>query len=197
MSILVVSTYPPKPCGIGQYASQQAISLKREGHQVDVLAMNNGDGEFNADLLGGARILRLLKYLWAYQSVYIHYTPFFYFRLEKGYRMDRLITSMAFMMLMILSRRRITFIIHETEYQIGDMRRGMIRHILDGIGFRLAGNIVFHSNREKEAFAEFYRLNPASERLEVWPQEKYYIKRCADTREKARQKLGLERSRSS
>ncbi len=192
MSILVISTYPPNPCGIGQYASQQVAALRQEGRQVDVLSTNDGDTEFNEDLKGGFRILKLLKYLWAYQSVYIHYTPFFYFKTDDGFRVDRIITSLCFLVIMTLSPRRISFIVHETEYQVDKKIRGLIRNFIDGFSFRLARKIILHTNRERQAFADFYRMDPASERLEVWPQEKYYRRRCCDTREDARHKLGIE-----
>ena len=73
MNILIVSTYPPMVCGIGKYAEQQAAALRREGHRVDVLSPAEGGGDFQADLFGGWKSLRLLKYVWAYEDVVIHF----------------------------------------------------------------------------------------------------------------------------
>ena len=37
MRILVVSSYPPRHCGIGAYARDQVHELRAAGHEVTVL----------------------------------------------------------------------------------------------------------------------------------------------------------------
>jgi len=38
MKIAIVSSYPPMPCGIGEYAKSLAESLADRGHEVVVIA---------------------------------------------------------------------------------------------------------------------------------------------------------------
>ena len=49
MRILVVSSYPPRHCGIGAYASGQVARLRAGGHDVTVL------GNAGRDTISGTR----------------------------------------------------------------------------------------------------------------------------------------------
>ena len=51
MRILVVSSYPPRHCGIGAYARDQVSDLRAAGHHVTVLTAPDGQGELTAELL--------------------------------------------------------------------------------------------------------------------------------------------------
>ena len=53
MRILVVSSYPPRRCGIGAYARDQVARLRSEGHEVTVLSPPDGDGDVKAPFVGG------------------------------------------------------------------------------------------------------------------------------------------------
>jgi len=66
--ILVVSSYPPMRCGIGAYAAQQAEALRREAAVVDIFSPTEGEGDFQGDLAGGGKPLRLAGILWAYDE---------------------------------------------------------------------------------------------------------------------------------
>ena len=176
-------------CGIANYAEQQAAALRREGHRVDILSPREGEGDFREDLLGGLRPLRLLKYLWAYDELVIHFTPYFFYKTDSAF--NRLLTSVAFVLVMILAGQRVTFLIHETSFKIDQPTRGRFRHRVDRWYWRLARRVVFHSRRERDLFARFYRLDPDRPQFEVWAHEKFMVRRCALDREGARDALGL------
>ncbi|HPK02389.1 MAG TPA: glycosyltransferase family 4 protein [Candidatus Sumerlaeota bacterium] len=190
MKLLVVSTYPPLACGIGRYAAQQVDFLRREGHWVDVLTPAGCDGDFQDDLYGRFRILALLKYLWAYDMAYLHFAPQFFY--DTASRASRFMTSFGFLLVMLLAGKRITFMIHETGYKIGQEGRGLLRHRIDRWYWRLAGRVVFHSTRERDTFCWFYRLKTTRANLEVWPHDKYMVPLWPHDRAEARRRLSLE-----
>lgn len=190
MNILIVSSYPPMNCGIGKYAEQQVDALRREGHRVDVLSPAEGGGDFQADLFGHLHPLQLLKYVWAYDEVIIHFTPQFFY--DSVNLVSRLQTSLAFLILTLLAGRRISFLIHETGFKIGQQDRGRFRHRFDRWFWRLARRVIFHSTVERDLFAWFYRLRPDRRQFEVWPHERFMVRRCSLDRTQARQSLGLD-----
>jgi glycosyltransferase involved in cell wall biosynthesis len=196
MKILMVSSWPPMACGIGKYAEQQVASLRREGHVVDVLSPPAGDGDFQTVLLGGLRPLRLLKVFWAYDRLWVHYTRHFYFADRGG--LDRLLTSLAFLIVMLLGGRRFTFIVHESDYPLaggrsaGRRRPGGRRRWLDKWWWRLVGRVVFHTESERRAFCAHYGFPPGRKAFEIWEHERYFERRCALDRPAARRRLDVE-----
>lgn len=180
-------------CGIAKYAEQQVSFLRREGHRVDVLSPPEGEGDFQVELLGGLRLLRLLKYLWAYDDCFIHFTPQFFYQPESA--VSRILSSLALLLVMLFAGRRVSFLIHETNYRIGELNRGLLRHRIDRWYWRLARRVIFHSQRERDLFAEFYRLPAARPQFEVWPHEKFMVRRCPYDRTQAREVLGLRQDR--
>jgi glycosyltransferase involved in cell wall biosynthesis len=190
MKILVVSSYPPMKCGIARYASQQVVGLRREGHRVDVLSPAYGDGNWKDNLKGGWRPLRLLRYLWPYDRTYVHFTPYFFY--SPCSKLDRLKTSLALLLVMLLAGRRVFFLIHETCHKFEPEERMGCRDYLDRLYWLLAGRVIFHSLRERDVFCSVYKLRRESRAFEVWPHEKYFTRSCDPDRDQARRQLGLE-----
>lgn len=188
--ILIVSSFPPMACGIGAYAAQQAEALRRDGDAVDVLSPEGGDADFHAGLTGGARPARLLKYAWAYDRVFVHFTPHFFYR-ERG-ALNRLLTSLAWLAVAIPFGRRLHFVIHETDYPVDDPlgERSFRRH-LDRWIWKLSGRALFHSRKELDAFAARFGLDPASARLELVAHGRHFVSRCSMSRAEARRSLGI------
>lgn len=190
MNMLVVATYPPMACGIGKYAREQVEALRNEGHRVDVLSPHEGDGELTDDLLGSWRPLRLARYAWAYDEVFIHFAPqFFYLAEDRG---SRIKTSLAFLLLMLVFGRKFSFLLHETGFRIGVEKRGRFRYLIDRWYWRLAHRIIFHSYRERDSFGEYYRLRVDRRGFEVFPHDKYMVRRCEFDRAEARRQLNLD-----
>jgi glycosyltransferase involved in cell wall biosynthesis len=190
MKILVISSWPPQACGIAKYAEQQVDVLRDNGHWVDVLSPPEGDGDFQDNLMGGLRPLRLLRYLWAYDQAWIHYTPHFFYDWRS--RFDRMLTSLAFLAVMLVHGRRLTMIVHETAAAPGQGKARGIRHWLDRWWWRLAGRVAFHSEIEREAFCVAFRLSPSRRAFEIWPHHRYFKARCSLSQAEARRRLGVE-----
>lgn len=189
MNALIVSTYPPMACGIGKYAEQQAAALRGEGHRVDVLCPPEGDGDYCVNVHGGVRPLRLLRFLWAYDEAFIHFAPPFFYDHRSG--LNRILTSLALLAVIVLMGARVTFVVHETSFRLGQPQRGLVRHRIDRGYWRRARRVVFHSAAERAAFAEFYRLPADSPRFEIWPQERFVAPRCQLSQAEARAALGF------
>lgn len=190
MNDLVVSSYPPMPCGIGAYAEQHAGALRRAGNAVDVLSPEGGDGDYIVDLFGGWKIARLLKYAWAHDRIYIQYTPSFFFRGDSA--IDRLRTRLGFLLLNLIFGRRIEYIIHETDYKVGDPMSGRGgSRLLDKLIWQLAGRIVFHSEVERDAFAKRFGFARDLKKFEVAEHGRHFVSKCRVNREEARRMLGI------
>lgn len=179
-------------CGIGAYAEQQVNALRREGAVVDVLSPPEGDGDYATELNGGARSLRLLRYLWAYDRVYVHFAPSFYYDAESG--ISRGVTSLALLFVVLFFGRRIHFVIHETASRPDEPppSRGMRRSI-DRWIWKLSARVVLHSERERDAFAEAYGLSPTWGKFEVESHERHFVSHCDMDRLEARRRLGIAR----
>ncbi|MCH8333965.1 glycosyltransferase family 4 protein [Candidatus Sumerlaeota bacterium] len=194
MNVLVVSSYPPMACGIGSYAAQQVASLRNEGATVDVLSPPEGDGDFQINLVAGLRFLKLFKYMWAYDQVYIHYTPAFYFSFTSA--ISRLATSFAFFTTLLLAGRRMRFVIHEGDHNADDPsinRSG--RRLIDRWSWKLAGTILFHSEREREAFSKFFGLSKDRKQLQVVDHGRFFSSYCKLNRPQARNLLQIPEDR--
>jgi glycosyltransferase involved in cell wall biosynthesis len=188
--MLMVSSWPPMACGIGKYAEQQVEGLRREGHHVDVLSPPEGDGDFQDVLRGGVRPLRLLKYLWAYDRVCLHYTRSFFFDASSAF--SRLTTSLAFLALMLPFGRRLMFVVHESDSPLDQTTPRGRRRLIDGWWWRLAGRIVFHTERECDAFCEYYGMKRERKAFEIQPHDRYFQRRCEGDRAEVRRRLKID-----
>lgn len=177
-------------CGIGKYAEQQAAWLRRQGKRVEIFSPPAGGGDWRGRFDDGKLPLRVLRAGWAYDEIIIHFTPHFFYRGDNfGMRWR---TSVGFLILMILLGRRVTFLIHETEYRVDAPARPGRRARIDRWWWRLAGRILFHSEAERDAFAKYYRLNPNRKQFTITPHEKFMVPRCELDRAAARKRLGLD-----
>ncbi len=190
MNILVVSTYPPMPCGIGAYAAQEVAALRREGNAVDVFSPPEGDGDLQGDLLGGWKILRLVKHLWAYDCVHVHYTPSFFY--NGASRWNKTQTAFAFWLLSLLYGSRLRFVIHETAYKINEpIKNRFPLSWLERRTWKRAGELIFHSARERDAFALHYRLPETRPNFSVLPHDRHFVPFCSADRTEARKRLNV------
>lgn len=79
--ILVVSPYPPVRDGIGAYALQQVRSLRRAGHDVEVLSPFPSAAHHHADLRGPAGARALARIGAGFDRVVLHLHPDVIYRL--------------------------------------------------------------------------------------------------------------------
>src|SRR5207247_10894212 len=73
--ILVVSSYPPRHCGIGAYARDQVERFRAEGHHVAVMTAPDGHGDLTARLLGGDAFLKAARIGGGFERLVVHFHP--------------------------------------------------------------------------------------------------------------------------
>src|SRR6185312_16255394 len=78
MRTLVVSSYPPRHCGIGAYARDQVAELRGRGEEVVVLSPPDGDGDVRAPFLGGAAFRKAARVGRRFDRIVVHFQPALY-----------------------------------------------------------------------------------------------------------------------
>ena len=94
MRVLLVSSYPPRHCGIGVYARTQAERLRADGHAVTVLSPPDGDGDIRVPFLGGRAFLRAAAIGARFDRIVVHFQPALYYRPRAP--VSKVLTSSAF-----------------------------------------------------------------------------------------------------
>jgi glycosyltransferase involved in cell wall biosynthesis len=111
MRILVVSSYPPRHCGIGAYASGQVARLRAQGHEVTVLSPPDGSGDRRVDFLDG-RAFRVAAELGpGFDRVILHFEPGIYIRRRAPW--SKLRTSWSLLRL-VARVPQLEIVVHET-----------------------------------------------------------------------------------
>ncbi|MGB8885791.1 MAG: glycosyltransferase family 4 protein [Candidatus Korobacteraceae bacterium] len=183
----MVSTYPPKHCGIGAYGEQSVTRLRAEGHIVDVVSPDEqGNVDFAWDLRGGSKLLQLLDLLPYYDRVVIQYHwAFFYDNpFVRELRWDTLQTTLCFVWLFLRSRK-LEVVAHEIPYLPG--KQGWLYKWK----WKLAPKVIFHTKKERDQFEQHYHLRLSDSRVEYRQHDEVYQKFVATTQVSARRLLKL------
>jgi glycosyltransferase involved in cell wall biosynthesis len=150
--ILVVSSYPPRHCGIGSYAAADVGRLRSEGHEVVVLSPPDGDGDVRVPFFGGRPFLAAARLAGGFDRVLVHFEPGLYYRRRAP--VSKVMTSLG---LWWLTYRRpgTEILVHEAA------RRPALLWRPDRLVLRSAfarARLLFHTDREREALERAYRL---------------------------------------
>lgn len=152
MRILVISSYPPRHCGIGSYAAADVGRLRSEGHEVVVLSPPDGDGDVKVPFFGGRPFLAAVRLAPGFDRVLVHFEPGLYYRRRAP--VSKVMTSFG---LWWLTYRRpgTEILVHEATRRPGLLWRP--DHLVLRSAFA-RGRLLFHSDREREALERAYRL---------------------------------------
>ncbi len=194
-SACIVSSFPPRPCGIAAYAEQQASHLASEGYRVTkVSTVTQGEGILYFDFSSFAGLFSWISF-WATHSfdrVILHYADGFYFP-SPPQRLRRLVfrladtISLAFMALATGA----TVIIHEIG--VGQ-RIPFFTRCYRGMGLRFFPNIEFHSEAHRNSVLQSYPLlQPSKTSLRRHAAE--LVKAYSGSKEDARRELELPQTR--
>jgi len=150
-SILVVSSYPPRHCGIGAYARAQVDRLRAEGHRVTVLSPADGGGDVRVGFFGGRPFLAAARRGRRYDRIVVHFQPALYYRPQAP--VSKVFTSLALLGL-VLRRRQTEIVVHEAD------RPKLWRpdYLLLAAAFRAAPVVLFHTDEERKALERRYRV---------------------------------------
>jgi glycosyltransferase involved in cell wall biosynthesis len=149
--VLVVSSYPPRHCGIGAYARAQVERLRAEGHRVTVLSPPDGDGDLRTGFFGGRPFFAAARKGRGYDRIFVHFQPALYFRPRSPW--SKVWTSLGLLWL-VLRRRQTEIVMHEADRP----RRWRPDYLLLTAAFRAAPMLLFHTDEERKALERRYRV---------------------------------------
>ena len=185
MRILIVSSYPPRHCGIGAYAHEQAARLRAEGHEVTVLSPPDGDGDVRAPFVGGGAFREAAAIGGDFDRIVVHFQPALYYPPRKAF--EKVLTSASLAWLVLRRRDATELLIHEADPPI----RWRPDYALLGLAFRAARTLAFHTQAERRAFERAYRMRLCS-RGRVRPHVATAVSPAgAVARGEARRRLGI------
>jgi glycosyltransferase involved in cell wall biosynthesis len=193
MRYLFVTTYPPTRCGVGIYASQSVQKLRSEGHIVDVISPDmDGNVDFKCNLCGGFRILKLLKLGVFYDKIIIQYHPAFFFKNsgDSGEWLTNFAVNLSFILLLLCYQKKIELQCHEIHYY-PIQRIGFLNYLAYRSWWGLARTVVFHTQKERDAFSRNMYFGMHWKRLEVRPHHQDFSKFKDISTYEARRELGI------
>ncbi|HEX2025700.1 MAG TPA: glycosyltransferase [Actinomycetota bacterium] len=152
--VVVVSSYPPRHCGIGAYAAVQVERLRAEGHEVVVVSPPDGEGDVRVPFFGGRPFREAERISRRGDRVLVHFQPALYYRPRAP--VSKVATSLR---LWRLCRRRGTeILVHEADRPI----RWRPDYALLRRAFAAAPTLLFHTARERDRLEEWYRVHTRS-----------------------------------
>lgn len=179
MRILVVSSYPPRHCGIGTYARDQAARLRAAGHDVTVLTPPDGEGDVRVRFEGAKPFLAAARMASRFDRVIVHFQPALYYRPRAP--VSKVLASAGLLWLSLISRR-LEILVHEADRPL------MWRpdYVLLRLALARAARVSFHTELERSSLERHYgvRVRGAVVRHRVDPAR-------VPSREEARERLGI------
>lgn len=159
MKILLVSSFPPRPCGIGAYAATQAGRLRADGHAVTVISPPDGTGDLLVPFHGGRPFRLAARRGAGFDRIVVHFQPALYGRRRAP--LSALGTSVALLWL-VLRRRQTEIVVHEAD----PPRWWRPDEVLLRLAFRAAPVLLFHTDRERRQLERLYRIRVRSRLLD-------------------------------
>ncbi len=179
--VLVVSSYPPRHCGVGAYAAAHVERLRADGDLVVVLSPPDGDGDLRVGFLGGAALRRAASLGGAFDRIVVHYETGIWFRPRSP--ATHVVTA-ASLLWFVVRRPQVEIVVHEAHTPPSVWRPD---YALLRLAFARAA-LRFHSNAERRAFERAYRVRTRAAIVDHAPNVTVH---ASTTKAAARKKLGL------
>ena len=183
--MLLVSSYPPRHCGIGAYARHQVERLRADGHEVTVLSPPDGDGDIHEPFPGGGAFRRAARIGGAFDRIVVHFQPALYSATRRP--VAKIVTSASLLWLVARRRRATELMLHETDAPVW----WRPDYLLLWMAFAAARRLSFHTQAERAAFEREYRLRPGGRASVVPHPGGPSIEPGAIGRAEARSRLGV------
>jgi N-acetylglucosaminyldiphosphoundecaprenol N-acetyl-beta-D-mannosaminyltransferase len=181
MRILIVSSFPPRHCGIGAYARAQADRFRGQGHDVVVLSPPDGDGDVRRPFIGGGAFRHAASFGREFDRIVVHYETGLYFRPRSP--VLHVITA-ASLLWLVVRRPQTEILVHEARRPPARWRPD---YRLLGLAFARA-RVLFHTDAERRALERDYRIRTRSRLV---PHERSITVHTDASRAHARRRLGL------
>jgi glycosyltransferase involved in cell wall biosynthesis len=147
----VISSYPPRHCGIGAYAAAHVDRLRAAGHDVVVLSPPDGAGDIHVPFVGGAALRRAAAIGGRFDRILVHYETGIWFRPRSP--ATHLMTA-ASLLWLVLRRPQTEILVHEAHRPPTLLRPD---YALLRLAFGRAA-LRFHTEAERSAFEAAYRI---------------------------------------
>ena len=157
MRIAIVSSYPPRHCGIGAYAHAQALRLRADGHAVTVISPPDGDGDVRVPFTGGREFREASRRGASFDRIVVHFQPGLFYRPGASAALSKIRTSLGLRSL-VRRHRQTEILVHEAHRPT----RWRPDHVLLRQAFARA-RLLFHTHAEHRA-ADLRRVANGSER---------------------------------
>ena len=181
MRVLVVSSYPPRHCGIGAYANAQVNRLRADGHEVVVLSPLDGDGDERVDFMDGRPFRRAAELSSSFDRIVVHLEPGIYFRRRAPISKVRT----AWSLLRLVERApHVELVVHEIFPRPNPWRPD---HRIVRRALRRA-TLLVHTEAERAALVEAYGVG---DRVRVIPHTEGVMLHGTASRGEARRRLGI------
>jgi glycosyltransferase involved in cell wall biosynthesis len=188
--VLVVSPYPPDRCGIASYTVQVAATLRKQGHQVDVVSPQPSAARYSANYARTVRgVLRLLALSRRADRTLVEFFPDLLFQ---DMRRNQFIRQWPAVALFLALGRRLELVVHEAPYRSlvgrtdlrGRIGRAMWRTLLT-----LPRATFVHTAWERQQLVEATGMR--ADQVELLGHGESFLRRADADREQARRELGL------
>ncbi|HYW26481.1 MAG TPA: glycosyltransferase family 4 protein [Terriglobales bacterium] len=190
MRVLIVSPYPPDRCGIASYTVQVAATLRKEGHQVDVVSPRPSAARYAANCARTAGgVLRVLALSRRADRTVVEFFPDLLFQEMRRTRFVRQWPAVA---LLFALGRRLELVVHEAPYRSlvgrtdlrGRIGRAMWRTLLT-----LPHRTYVHTAWERQQLVEATGVR--ADRIALLGHGDSFLRWAGADREQARRELGL------
>jgi len=158
--VLIVSSFPPRHCGIGAYAATQADRLRGAGADVIVISPPDGAGDVRVDFLGPGRAFReAARRGEAADRIVVHFQPALYYRPGAAAAAQKVATSWALLSL-VRRRPQTELLIHEFDPPVRwRPDYALLRRVF------ARARLLFHTDAERVALQRQYGLRRVRARL--------------------------------
>jgi glycosyltransferase involved in cell wall biosynthesis len=181
----MLSFFPPMRGGISAYAGQVATRLREQGHEVTVASPEPSDAERVLDLSRRGAGVALARLARRFDRLVVQFHPELLgppgsSRLALSFGLLRLAAGLG-------AARSSELCIHEMSYGAGPtapLQRALARPI-----WKLADEITVHTERERDDFANGFRID--KDRIRVVSQAQHMVRHTDEDRGTARATLGL------
>jgi glycosyltransferase involved in cell wall biosynthesis len=147
----VVSSYPPRHCGIGAYAAALTGRWREAGDTVVVISPPDGEGNVRVPFDAGRPFFRAARDGGRFDRIVVHFQPALYYRPRAP--VSKVLTSLGLLWL-VMRRRQTEVLVHEADPPI----RWRPDYALLRQAFR-RGRLLFHTDAERRELEREYRVH--------------------------------------
>lgn len=189
---LVISTFPPRRCGIGTYAAEQVNYLKQHRSIVTMVGLDDDSGgHLSLDMRSIRSLLKTMAKLAfrRFDEAYLHYTDGFFPLPDAAYPKQAAVALTQALFLFFLCfrfGRKFHLSVHEIHCR---PVRGRSWDVIRKFFFKSCKNLDFHTQAEVAEVKDYFGLT--GQNMKVLPHGRYMTPYFDKGKDSARRGLGI------